>query len=105
MSVLLSLSFIFFLSSQESCLFYFRMVSPIILGALYSWSLKNEGEMGYPFNHFLPFVLCAVVSLIILFLTSLLPKDDIKLSDLEETENSSDSDSKGSPEHPDQEKA
>ena len=45
----------------------------MILGSLYSWSLRNEGKIGYPFNHFFPFVLIGFFALLTLFSAIFMP--------------------------------
>lgn len=67
------------LGMTTSCVF--RAISPSILGALYSWSLKNEGRLGYPFNHVFPFVLCSFIGLLTLVNASFLPdkRPDVNL--------------------------
>jgi len=49
-----------------------RAASPSILGALYSWSLRKEGRLGYPFNHCFPFVLIGFFALLTLVIATFL---------------------------------
>ena len=44
-----------------------------MLGSLYSWSLKREGQIGYPFNHCFPFVLIGSFALLTLVIATFLP--------------------------------
>ncbi|XP_065059489.1 uncharacterized protein LOC135686991 [Rhopilema esculentum] len=54
-----------------SCVF--RSIAPALLGSLYSWSLTNEGTLGYPFNHHFSFVLTGFAALITLVIAVFLP--------------------------------
>jgi len=51
-----------------------RAVSPLVFGALYSWSLGNEGQIGYPLNHCFTFVLMGFMALLTLFSALFLPE-------------------------------
>jgi len=64
-----------------------RAVSPLVLGALYSWSLGNEGQIGYPFNHCFAFVLIGFMALLTLFSALFLP-EKLSASPLEVDSNS-----------------
>ena len=44
-----------------------------MFGALYSWSLGNEGHIFYPFNHCFAFVLIGFIALLTLFSAIFLP--------------------------------
>ncbi|XP_065060215.1 uncharacterized protein LOC135687554 isoform X1 [Rhopilema esculentum] len=59
------------LGMTASCVF--RSIAPTILGSLYSWSLTNEGTLGYPFNHHFSFVLSGFTALITLVIAVFLP--------------------------------
>eukprot|EP00795_Rhopilema_esculentum_P006324 gene6324-11751_t len=53
--------------------FLWGSIAPTTLGSLYSWSLTNEGTLGYPFNHHFSFVLTGFAALITLVITVFLP--------------------------------
>ena len=57
-----------------------RLITPLIFGSLYSWSLTNikglngnENALGFPFNQFFPFYILSVCSIFIAVFTSTLP--------------------------------
>ena len=51
----------------------FRAVALLVVGSLYSWSLGNEGKIGYPFNHCFTFVLTGFLALLTSFSVIFLP--------------------------------
>eukprot|EP00794_Sanderia_malayensis_P009808 gene9808-10814_t len=71
------------ISMTSSCTF--RAVSPSLLGSLYSWALDHKDKNRFPFNHFLPFFLCSIAVLIVIFMTAYIPKDGILFVDVKET--------------------
>jgi len=50
-----------------------RAVALLVVGSLYSWSLGNEGKIGYPFNHCFTFVLTGFLALLTSFSVIFLP--------------------------------
>ena len=67
---LLSLGSISFVSE---CISSYSSISPTVLGSLYSWSLKNDGSIRFPFNHAFSFVVTGFVALLTLVIAVCLP--------------------------------
>ena len=59
------------------------MLSPPILGALYAWSLSNDGIIGYPFNHCFSFVLSGFLALAALWIAALITESRAHKLELE----------------------
>eukprot|EP00112_Aurelia_sp_Birch-Aquarium-sp1_P000866 Seg1083.1 transcript_id=Seg1083.1/GoldUCD/mRNA.D3Y31 product="Protein ZINC INDUCED FACILITATOR 1" protein_id=Seg1083.1/GoldUCD/D3Y31 len=68
-----------------------RAISPTVLGSLYSWSLKNEGSMHFPFNHAFPYVVTGFVALLTLFNAVYLPDKPKEINFVIEEDDSSSS--------------
>ena len=81
---LLSLASISFLSEYISS---YSSISPTVLGSLYSWSLKNEGNARFPFNHSFSFVVNGFVALLTIFIAVCVPDTPKETAFSEEEDN------------------
>lgn len=51
-----------------------RMISPVVAGSIFSWSLKNIGILTFPFNQYCMFLIFSACALLIAILSCLLPE-------------------------------